>query len=55
MTQAILQLNENELAKIVVDSAYKVHTRLGPGFLESVYEVVLAHEIRKHGVLPSDR
>jgi GxxExxY protein len=34
----------------VVDSACKVHTKLGPGLLESVYEVVLAHEVRKHGV-----
>jgi GxxExxY protein len=49
MTQNAAQI-ENELAKIVVDSAYKVHTKLGPGLLESVYEVVLAHEVRKHGV-----
>jgi GxxExxY protein len=43
-------LKENEIAKLVVDSAYHVHTKLGPGLLESVYEVVLAHEIEKRGL-----
>lgn len=42
---------ENELAKVVLDAAFVVHTKLGPGLLESVYEVVLAHELRKSGVL----
>jgi len=35
-----------EIAKVVVDSAFKVHTALGPGLLESVYEACLAHELR---------
>ena len=35
---------------MVVDAAYHVHTTLGPGLLESVYEVVLAHEIEKRGL-----
>ena len=43
-------MTENEIAKQVVDAAYHVHTRLGPGLLESVYEVVLAHELRKRGL-----
>ena len=38
-------MTENEIAKEVVDAAYKVHTTLGPGLLESVYEMVLAHEL----------
>src|SRR6266849_1609211 len=38
------------LAKIVVDAAYKVHSSLGPGLLESVYETCLAHELRKRGI-----
>ena len=42
-------LKENKIAKLVVDAAYHVHTKLGPGLLESVYEVVLAHEIEKRG------
>ena len=43
-------MNENELGTIIVDCAFKVHQKLGPGPLESVYEVALAHEIKKHGV-----
>lgn len=43
-------MTENEIAKQVVDAAYHVHTRLGPGLLESVYEVVLAHELNKRGL-----
>ena len=40
---------ENTVAKAVVDTAFRVHTALGPGMLESVYEVVLAHELREQG------
>jgi GxxExxY protein len=43
-------MTENEISKIIVDCAYKVHTTLGPGLLESVYEKVLAHEIEKNGL-----
>jgi GxxExxY protein len=42
-------LKENEIAKEVVDAAFKIHTTLGPGLLESVYEAVLAFELRKRG------
>ena len=42
-------MSENEIAKFVLDSAFTVQTKLGPGLLESVYEVVLAHELRKSG------
>ena len=38
-------------AKLVIDAAYKVHTELGAGLLESVYEACLAHELGKSGVL----
>ena len=44
-------MNENEIAKQVLDCAFLVHTRLGPGLLESVYEVVLAHELRKKALI----
>lgn len=44
-------MNENEIAKKVLDNAFLVHTKLGPGLLESVYEVVLAHELKKTGLL----
>lgn len=40
-------MTENEIAKEVVDAAYHVHKRLGPGLLESVYETVLHYEIEK--------
>lgn len=41
------KLTENEIARMIVHAAYKVHTKLGPGLLESVYETVLAHELKK--------
>jgi GxxExxY protein len=43
-------MNENELSKIILDAAFKIHPRLGPGLLETVYEVILAHELRKGGL-----
>jgi len=41
---------ENEIAKIIVDAALKIHRSLGPGLLESVYEATLAHELRARGL-----
>jgi len=43
-------MTENEIAKIIVDAAFQIHKRLGPGLLELVYEVVLAHELKKRGL-----
>jgi GxxExxY protein len=43
-------MTENEIGKIVVDAAFRIHTRLGPGLLESVYEAVFAYELRKRGL-----
>ena len=43
-------MTENEIAKQILDSSFLIHTKLGPGLLESVYEVVLAHELRKSGL-----
>lgn len=43
-------MNENEIATIVVDVCYIVHTKLGPGLLESVYESILAYELEKRGL-----
>jgi GxxExxY protein len=43
-------MKENEIGTIVVDSALMVHRELGPGLLESVYEVVLAHQLRARGL-----
>jgi GxxExxY protein len=43
-------MTENELATIAVDICYKIHTTLGPGLLESVYEAAFAYELDKRGV-----
>jgi GxxExxY protein len=43
-------MTENEIGTIVVDCALKVHRRLGPGLLESVYETVLAYELANRGL-----
>ena len=43
-------MTENEIAKIIVDAAYKVHSTLGPGLLESVYEAIMGYELRKRGL-----
>jgi GxxExxY protein len=44
-------MTENEISKIILDAAIAVHKELGPGLLESVYEVVLAYEIQQRGPL----
>ena len=43
-------MTENEIGEIVLGCAIKVHTALGPGLLESTYEVCLAYELGKAGV-----
>jgi GxxExxY protein len=43
-------MTENEIGTVVVDAAIKVHKALGPGLLESVYEIVLAHKLRQMGL-----
>lgn len=43
-------MTENEIARIVVDAAFQLHRRLGPGLLESVYEVLLAHDLKRQGL-----
>ena len=43
-------MTENEISKVIVDSALTVHRELGPGLLETVYEVTLAHELKQRGL-----
>ena len=43
-------MTENEIAKIIVDTAFRIHTRLGPGLLESAYQAVMVYELRKRGL-----
>src|SRR5437879_1389792 len=45
----VATVQENQIAERILDAAFKMHTALGPGLLESVYEVILAHELRKFG------
>mgnify|MGYP006295491255 FL=1 len=42
-------MNENSIGRDIVDSAFTIHRELGPGLLETVYEVVLLDELQKRG------
>jgi GxxExxY protein len=53
MKEKLFQSLDEELERIaskIVDSAYKVHSKLGPGLLEKVYEVCFCYELQKHGL-----
>ena len=43
-------MEPNEISAQIVDAAFKIHTQLGPGLLETVYEVSVAHELTKRGL-----
>jgi GxxExxY protein len=45
-----LVMTENAIAKEIVDAAFRIHTTLGPGLLESVYDTVLAYELGRRGL-----
>ena len=47
---AMSSLHENEIADRVLDVAFSLHRDLGPGLLESVYEVLLAHALEEEGL-----
>jgi GxxExxY protein len=49
-SSAIQQRTADELGRIVIDAAMRVHTQLGPGLLESTYEACMAHELVKASV-----
>jgi GxxExxY protein len=44
------EIPENDIAREIVDAAFKVHSTLGPGLLESVYQAVLTHELHRRGL-----
>ena len=44
-------MNENEIGKIIVDTAVGLHKELGPGLLETVYEVILTHKLKEKGLM----
>ena len=43
-------MNENDLSYLIRGADFKVHSALGPGLLESVYELALSHELTKRGL-----
>ena len=43
-------MHENEISRTIVDAAYHIHVRVGPGLLESVYERILEYELTKRGL-----
>ena len=43
-------MTEDQISRIILDCAFKVHTTLGPGLLESAYRTCLAYELRKTGL-----
>jgi GxxExxY protein len=43
-------LTPNDIARQIVDAAYRTHTALGPGLLESVYQQILAAELKERGL-----
>lgn len=45
-------MHENELSKIILDAAFKIHKEIGPGLFESVYEAIFEYElIHEYGLL----
>ena len=42
--------SENSVAKTIVDVAYKIHKKLGPGLLESAYQTIMVDELKKRGL-----
>src|SRR5437588_9688445 len=50
MANTVMSESVERIATQIVDAAFRVHTTLGPGLLESVYEVVLAYELEQRGL-----
>ena len=44
-----LTIKEEQIGKSIVNAAFNIHKSLGPGLLEKIYEVCMAHELRKAG------
>ena len=42
-------MTENKIGKQIVDIAVQIHREMGPGLLETVYEIILAHQLRQRG------
>jgi GxxExxY protein len=50
MRHPSLSDEEEQIGKVVVDSAFAVHSELGPGLLEKIYETCLEHELKSRGL-----
>ena len=46
----LVLMTENKLSKIIVNACYQVHSQLGPGLFESVYEEILNYELKNEGL-----
>lgn len=49
MNYEVLSAREEQIGTAIVNAAFRIHKELGPGLLEKVYEVCMAHELRKAG------
>ncbi len=47
---ALIPAETERIGRVLLDAAFKVHSALGPGLLESVYETACAYEVRKSGL-----
>lgn len=43
-------MNENEISRVILDAAFRLHSAVGPGLLEKAYEACLAYELRSAGL-----
>ena len=50
LSQSFAEMNENDLSYFIRGAAFRVHSGLGPGLLESVYEAALIHELKTIGL-----
>jgi GxxExxY protein len=44
------RMKDDAIGTLLLDSAFRIHRKLGPGLLESAYEAILAHELRRSGL-----
>lgn len=48
-------MKENDVSAMIVDAAFRIHQRLGPGLFESVYHQVLEYELSRRGLLVASK
>ena len=50
-----MNLNENQLTTLVLAKCFEIHRELGPGLFESVYEKILAFELKREGLIVQEQ